>query len=142
MARQPEIVADASVVCKWYLPERGTEQALALRQAHIDGRVRLVAPDLLCYEVANALRYHRGMNAGELREAMGFFFDEQVGLIVPTRRDLSTAAQVALERSLTVYDATYAVLAERRRCPLVTDNTKLLRGSERATPLASWAPEG
>lgn len=115
---------------------------MALRQAHLDGRVRLVAPDLLCYELANALRYQRGMHARELHEAMGFFFDEQVGLMVPTRRDLSIAAQVALERSLTGYDATYAVLAERRRCPLVTDDTKLLGGSERATPLASWAPEG
>jgi len=51
------VVVDSSVLVKWFVPEPDSTLAIALRQAHIDGRIRIAVPDLALLEVANALRY-------------------------------------------------------------------------------------
>lgn len=51
-------VVDASVALKWFVDEPDSAPALALRNAHIAGQSPLVAPDLLIYEVANALLHN------------------------------------------------------------------------------------
>ena len=52
-----EKVVDASVVVKWFSDEEGSDRALKLRDGHIGGELSLVAPELILYEVTNALRY-------------------------------------------------------------------------------------
>lgn len=141
MARPAEVVIDASVACQWFLSEPGTPQALALRDAHNDGRIRLIAPELMTYEVGNALRFVNFMTAEQVKAAVDFFFDEQVGLVRSTRADLREASDFAYGLDLTIYDAAYAILAERRRCPLVMDDRKLLKASPRARPLFQWSVE-
>ena len=138
MARVQEVVADASVACKWFLPEKGTSAALLLRDDHIEGRVRILAPQLLCYEVANALRYHPALSPEGLEESIRYLYDLQLSLVHPTHRDLSSAAAFARRRRVSVYDACYATLAEKRSCPLITDDTLLLKSSRRAVPLSEW----
>ena len=44
---EKQAVVDASVVAKWYLVEKFSEQALRLRDMHISGEIELVAPELL-----------------------------------------------------------------------------------------------
>jgi predicted nucleic acid-binding protein len=140
VARVPEVVVDASVGCKWYVPEPGAEAALSLRDAHADGEIRLLAPSLITYELANALRHHPGMTPSRLRSAVRWFFDLQIALAPPSSSELIRAGDIALARGLTVYDASYAALAEDRGCPLVTDDARLLRASDRAVPLSKWVP--
>lgn len=54
------IVADASVILKWILPdEPNREEALMLRQQHVEGEAPIATPDLLLYEVANVLPMKR-----------------------------------------------------------------------------------
>jgi predicted nucleic acid-binding protein len=84
VAKLPEVVVDASAVCKWFIPETDSSAAIALRDAHVGGRIRLLAPDLLSYEVANALRHHPGMSGDRLRSAVRSLFDLQVNLVVPS----------------------------------------------------------
>lgn len=45
-------------------------QAVALRDAHIQGMIMLVAPDLLVYEVSNALRYNPALTAEDLKQVV------------------------------------------------------------------------
>ena len=49
------IVVDASVAVKWFLDERGSAEAKGLRRQFQRGDTELAAPDLLIYEVANAV---------------------------------------------------------------------------------------
>ncbi len=49
MEKYKEIVVDASVVVKWLAVERGFEKALKLRDTHLMGLARLVAPNLILY---------------------------------------------------------------------------------------------
>jgi predicted nucleic acid-binding protein len=53
----PIVVLDASVGVKWFRPEAGSDQALALLEAHRDGELRLVVPSIFSHElVAVAMR--------------------------------------------------------------------------------------
>jgi len=51
--RTPQtLVIDASTAAKWFLEEEDSDRALSLRDAHIDGRIELTAPDLIVYELS------------------------------------------------------------------------------------------
>lgn len=139
MARLPEVVVDASVVCKWFVPEAGSEGALDLREAHIEGRVRVLAPDLLAYELANALRHHPSMSTDRIRTATRSLFDMQISLERPSSASWVRAADFAYREKLTIYDACYAVLAVGHSCPLVTDDSRHLRASKLAIPSSEWS---
>ena len=140
MARIPEVVVDASVVCKWLVPETGSEAALGLRDAHASGRVRVLAPQLLGYELTNVLRYHPKLSPEDLRAAIRFFFDLQPSMVEPSPTMLALAIDFATRKRLTVYDACYAILADDRDCPLITDDRRMRRACSRAVLIAEWTP--
>jgi predicted nucleic acid-binding protein len=58
-------IVDASVVLKWFLQEDDQEKDDLLRQKHIMGEDRLIAPDLLLYEVSNATLPSRLFTSGD-----------------------------------------------------------------------------
>ena len=65
MERVPKnLVVDASVAAKWFVPETDSDKAVTLRNRHVEGGLTLMAPDLLIYEVANALVYHPEIAGG------------------------------------------------------------------------------
>lgn len=138
MARSPEVVLDASVVAKWVLPEPGSDVALAIRDAHVDGRIRILAPELLWYELANAIRHHPGMRPELARDILSAVSDAQLTLYRPTLHTIERATDLAFRAGLTVYDACYASLAEDHDCAVVTEDRRLLQRCSRATPLRSW----
>jgi len=70
MARTTKVVADASVVVKWYNREEYSRDALKLRADYASGVVDLAAPYLLIYEMANALRYNPNFGAEDLKSAV------------------------------------------------------------------------
>ncbi len=60
------IVADASVIVKWFVDEVHSEKARELRDEYINGSVEILAPELMPYEVLNALKYTGLFNLNEL----------------------------------------------------------------------------
>ena len=120
------IVADASVVLKWVLPdELLREEALSLRQRHATGEDPIAAPDLLFYEVANVLpsRWEEAAKATET-------FSElcAVGLYMHSFEfsEFARAMELAHRYKITTYDASYVALAQALRCRLVTADERLL----------------
>jgi predicted nucleic acid-binding protein len=116
------IVVDASVVAKWFLPEAGTEQALAL----IDGAIPLAAPSLIRLEVHGAItRRHR---LSELREEEATVLcgkwaqrlKQGVVTLVPESDILDRAITLALKLPHALPDCLYLAAAELRSVPLVT----------------------
>ncbi len=136
----PELaVVDASVAAKWFLPEAESEASLALRRAHLDGRILLHAPVFLPFEVANALRYHPALGAEPVAAAVGHLFGVQVRLEPPTPESLSRAVEVAYRTGLSVYDAAYVALAERLDCPLYSaDERQLAAAPSRAVHIRDF----
>jgi len=124
-------VVDASVIVKWFVEEEGTKEALGVRDAHIEGSVKIIAPELLPFEVLNALHFKRLFKAselGEIAEALEAYSFE----LRPLRGDYARRTlEVASESRLTVYDASYVTLAEMEGAEFVTADAKMagaLRG--------------
>lgn len=118
-------VLDASVAVKWFTRETGHTQAVALREAHIQQKTTLIAPDLLTYEIANALRYNPNLNPSDTQQAVKAINMLGVALYPPTENLISKAIDIAYKHSITIYDASYIALAEELDTQLVTADNKL-----------------
>ena len=129
MARPATAVVDASVAIKWYLPEVDTDAALSLRERHLNGDIRLVSPDLMVYEVANALRYHPRAGADRLAEHIGDLFALDIGLDPTSETSMTAAISSAFRLGLSIYDASYISLAERLDTVVYTADESMLRAA-------------
>jgi predicted nucleic acid-binding protein len=120
-----ELIVDASVVVKWFVPEIDSPESIVIRDHHVDRRSNLFAPDLLVFELANALRYRSSLKENDLSEAIASFFALDIGLISPTPDSLVKTVTLAKALNLTAYDAAYLELAESLDCRLVTADRSL-----------------
>jgi predicted nucleic acid-binding protein len=128
-------VVDASVVVKWFIEEEFTKKALGLRDRFANGYVKLIAPSLLNFEVLNALRYSRLFNKKELKElavAVGKYGFELHNLI---DKYGELTAEIANSRELSIYDASYAALAELNGIVLYTVDDKIKENCKLAVHL-------
>ena len=117
-------VFDASVVLRAAVAESpSAREWLARLDADLHGH----APDSIWIEVANGLR--RAVLAGIVETALARrFLDAALRLPITLRshRDLALPAfDVALDRGLSAYDASYVVLAEALNATLVTADRTL-----------------
>lgn len=126
------IVPDTSVVLKWYLheqePERG--RALALLQAYLEGRVRLLVPDLLPYEAANVLRYKPDWDAARVAQAIESLFALKLEVVPLSATVLQRAVAMAYGHNVAVYDAAFVALAEGSGAVFVTADEGLVRRTQ------------
>ncbi len=126
MERCPKtLVVDASVVAKWFIRESGMDKAIQIRDGQLDGRLELIAPDLLVYEVSNALRFRPDIDEVASAENMGSLFAFDIGLLSPSSSSSTRAISEARRLDLSVYDAYYLVTAETFEAGLVTADTEL-----------------
>jgi predicted nucleic acid-binding protein len=103
------LVVDASVAAKWFLPEPDASAALRL----LDGRYRLVAPDLIRAEVGNiAWKLHaRGaLDAQEASDMIEHFLWMPLE-VHDSAFLLASALDIAIATRRTVYDSLYLALA-------------------------------
>ncbi len=134
MERAPKVlVLDASTAAKWFLKEEDTEKAVAIRDAHIDGGLSLVAPDLVVYEVANALNYNPKVSNADLEDYTRAFFDLDLDLVPPSPEYSSQATRAARRLSISVYDASYVALSDIVGTKLVTADKRLYGKIARTT---------
>jgi predicted nucleic acid-binding protein len=118
------VVVDASVALKWVIPEVLSDRAETLR-----GRAdRLLAPDLLLPEAANALwkkLIRREITAREAAQALDLLMAS--GLDVrPSGPLLGRALELARRLRHPVYDCVYLALAQGEDATLVTADQRLL----------------
>lgn len=121
-------VADASVAIGWVHPAQATPETTAMLDAIAAGAT-LEVPALWPLEVANALTVlaRRGkLTEGERRDALGWLRGlrlhvdhEMAGL------GFSRLAELAAKFHLSVYDAAYLELAQRRSLPLASKDGPL-----------------
>ena len=114
-------VIDASVAVKWYstFGEDDLAKADQLLQDYVDRSCDLMAPTLIVYELANALRFNPNLEATDVKEAMKDFLELQITLEGPYKY-MNSALDLAFAYSLTMYDAVYAALSQVSGIPLIT----------------------
>jgi predicted nucleic acid-binding protein len=114
-------VIDASIAVKWYstFGENDLAKADKLLQDYVDGSCDFLAPTLIVYELANALRFNPNLKVADVTRAIKDFFDLQISLEDPSQY-MNSAIDLAFTYSLTVYDAVYAALSQVTGIPLIT----------------------
>lgn len=103
------LVLDASVGVKWFVPEPGRDEALALLRQAAAGEVTLVVPDLFVYEVLRAVR--RKADDASAREAVEFFSAAGVVAVPPIEHVLHAAFDQASALGCDLYDACAPAIA-------------------------------
>lgn len=127
------IVVDASVVLKWLMPQESLAAgALAIRQGHIDGRQPCACPDLLVYEVANALITKSRVPVEEAIAGIALVLNDELLRYPFEEGDDVAALRMAREQGLSLYDAAYVALAKQLGCQFVTADRQLY---QRTRPL-------
>lgn len=123
---QPAYVVDASIVVKWFSREGDSLHALRLLDDCQTWRRRLIAPSLLAYEVANALRYNANLSPEQVQQALLSLDSLQIATASFGFSALAGICAIARETGLTVYDAVYLALAASEGVLLVTADRLVL----------------
>ena len=135
------LVADASVIAKWYLTdEESSTAAVALRTAFVEGRVSIAVPDLMCYEVANAIHVAHQRKRLKEQDAENAIEDLLAWDFVYSGVDeiLAGAVAAAHRFGCALYDAAYVALAEQLDCDLVTADQRLVNKLQSQAPWVKW----
>jgi predicted nucleic acid-binding protein len=119
------MIVDASVLLRAFFPDEEQVQAQALIRDHVTGRIRLIAPTIILYEVTNAAvqAVRRERITDEEGEDILIAFD---GLGI--RMEMVTWQQVwplARRFDRSAYDAAYLALAEARGETLITGDLRM-----------------
>jgi predicted nucleic acid-binding protein len=122
-------VVDASIIVKWILPgEPYQEAAVKIKEDFVYGLLELIAPNFIVEEVANALwraiKLER-ISEKDAKEALEALGDMGIKLHETSWVQASQELNVACKLNLTVYDASYLILAEKTKTSLITADEKL-----------------
>ncbi|MBI4267278.1 MAG: type II toxin-antitoxin system VapC family toxin [Chloroflexi bacterium] len=139
--RESELaVVDASVVLKWQLDDEDcVSQATALRDDYYArGAVKVIAPQLLVYEVVNGIvtaTKRKRLGSDKAIEAMGNLVTLGIELkeVEPLR-----VLEVALRYNLAAYDAAYLSLAEAENCDLWTGDRVFYQAVKGESHRVKW----
>ena len=122
-----EVVVDASVIVKWFVEEEGSDKSLKLRDQYIEGRVGIIAPELVIFEALNALYYKKLFSEDELKE-ISEALEAYSLTLYPLRGEYADkAVEIALKNDVTIYDASYIALAVIKDAHMYTADKKLIR---------------
>ena len=126
MEEEKILVLDASIAVKWFNVEPLRDKALLLRDKYVSGEIDLIAPDLLFYEVANALRYNPRFGVEEVKSALIAL--EDLGITTyDFRGELQgKSIELAYRFGITVYDAAYVALAILHNATLYTADKEVV----------------
>jgi len=120
-------VLDTSVAIKWFseYDEDDLDKAIKLRREIFEGNYFVVVPDLLFYELANALRYNPHLSPHDVAHAVQSVIDMgfDIKTIEPTV--VERAIDLAFKYNITVYDASFLSLAQTENRLLITADYKL-----------------
>jgi predicted nucleic acid-binding protein len=132
------MIVDASVILSAFFPDEDQLQAQALIREHVMGRVELVAPTLLLYEVTNAVvqARRRGRITDEQAEKILSAFE---GLGITLRPvTWQQVLPLALRFDRSAYDAAYLALAKISEQPLVTADRRLYNAVHERLDWVQW----
>lgn len=121
-----KVVSDASVVVKWFIQEKESEKALKLRDMHVSGQLDIAAPELLFFEVLNALKSSRLFSEEELKTAANSLLNYRVELHPLNKQLAEKTVEIAVKTNLTIYDAAYVALAVELETVLYTADEKIV----------------
>ena len=127
------LVIDASVVIKFYVPEILSDRAQEVMSWVADGKLVLLAPDLLYPETGNILwkkqRLHE-LTPDEVEEIVAAVTSLPIK-IEHSRQIMPLSVSIALHSGITVYDAMYVSVARIYETRMITADRRLVGALEK-----------
>lgn len=144
MAERSTIVADASIVGRWYVNSPPhVQDARRVRDDFDDGKITLAAPENLLHEVTGAIHqavFASRLNARQATEQLEHFLSRDIAF-VETNDLVRPAWDLSLRYGCSYYDAIYLEIARRQNCPFVHADGRLRRALAGRFPLEVWIEE-
>jgi predicted nucleic acid-binding protein len=132
------MIVDANVILRAFFPDEAQAQAQAVVREHVAGRIHLVAPALLPYELSNAVwqAERRGRipraQADDILQAMAGLDIEIIpqtwGVMLPLARQFDRSA----------YDAAYLTLAQDAGQQFLTGDLRLYNAVHNQLDWVLW----
>jgi len=129
MAANIDSVVDASIVLAWLLPDEREEMVNRIFAAYRQKKNHIYAPKLLVYELINGLKsaiLRKRIDWLKAKRAIDVFLQMKFELIDQSGEE-KTILQMANKLNLSVYDASYVVLAKKLKVKLLSLDKKLQR---------------
>ena len=115
-------------MAKWFNKgEANEEEALALRNAWVDGTVKLFSPSLIIYEVCNSIWKNPNIESSQAVSLSKLVIRLRPSLIEAGQDESQEAMALAKKGKRTFYDSIYIVLSRSRKCPLITSDEDQLK---------------
>jgi predicted nucleic acid-binding protein len=139
LSTQPAYVLDTSVAVKWFANEGGTEQTKAdqLLDALGRGECILKAPELLLFEVANALMISHKFPSGRVMDSLAFLRKLKIEVELLNWSTLMKAVEIASACHATIYDSYFLALALETDSVLITADEVFLRKARHLPKIVS-----
>lgn len=121
-----KLILDANVIAKWFIEEENTERALEIRDKFVGGKLTIIEPTLLLYELGNVFWKHPAKSSEDVELDFKALFNlgiEFFDVLKPAV--LGTIHKTARNFDITFYDATYVALATELDCKLITADERL-----------------
>jgi predicted nucleic acid-binding protein len=121
------LVIDASVVIKFYVPEILSDYAEKVLLRAADGRLLLYVPDLVYPETGNILwkKQRRRELAHEEVDDIVNAITALPMIVEPSKPIMPLAVSIAMQSGVTVYDAIYVAIARIYVTKMITADKKL-----------------
>jgi predicted nucleic acid-binding protein len=128
MPPSDKFILDASVAAKWFNNESLTDKAIQVRDAFVEGKISLLAPAQMVYEVGNSIWKNKALIAEivDAMKAVSDLVDLDIELIQLNQEMAMYAIKIAREYSITFYDAAYVALADRYDATLISADNEIL----------------
>ncbi len=137
-----QFIIDASVVLKWFsrTDEPYVREAESIQEAVYKRSIILYSPDLLIYEVGNALLKGKQLPHADVQKFLEALFAIGILLLEMTLPLSQQAVVIADSMGITFYDASYMALARALSAPLISANPKHHKSIKGVTviPLEEW----
>lgn len=122
------VIIDASIANKLFFPlEEGHETVKMLFQKHMAGQEEMTVPDLIFYEVANTLATKSNIPQALMLKSLNQLYKSKLKICRLSDKEIKIAAAFAKKYKVSVYDASYAVLAQENKCFLITADKKFAK---------------
>ena len=119
------IVLDSSVALKWiFAGEDGAAHAVRVRDDHVSGKNEIAVPSLFFYEIANVLATKVKLSPEEALVAFELISSFEFSVHELDSTECLEAMTLTMKQKISVYDASYHVLASRLGCRFLTADRK------------------
>lgn len=119
------VIVDASVAAKWSDKNEADHlRALNLLEEHTQNKTIITVPDLILYELANVWATKSKLTLTRIKINLDDLRNANLQIEPATFGLIDKAIILAKKYNVSVYDATYTVMATEKKCNLITADEK------------------